>query len=710
MSTQRQLKMINKLETCRVSAGRNYPSMFVSIRSNSLAMTPYRCISSSAARSSISNDYVVEVAPGIPNVQSPVYRSKNAADKLVETTADNVRTLYENFRHGQESVKKSKNGGRCFGDRNILTGEFEWMSYDQVAEKCEQFGSGLMHFGIKPGDKLGIYSKNSINWGISEMTCNFFSLTSVPLYDTLGSDAVEYIIRFTEMPALVCTSDKTANVLGKTKGGPGEKLKLIVELDGTVPIRKVGEIVVMSLSHMLELGKKNPHPVVPPKPSDIATISFTSGTTGMPKGAVLTHANFCAGAAGAASSGILLTPTDVHLSYLPLAHAFERIVSICVVHCGAAIGFYSGDTAKILDDAHKLSPTIFPSVPRLFNRIYERVNNGVHHASFLKKTIFKFAYNQKVIHLKKSGAVTHWLWDPLVFHQFRKLLGNRVHLMISGSAPISEQVKTFMQVVFSSVLLEGYGLTETCATGTLEPASCRGFGIGIPKTCTEIKLQDIPEMNFSSSDVPNPRGELCLRGPNVFSGYYKDPVKTAESFDKDGFFHTGDVVEILPNGCLHIVDRVKNLLKLSQGEYVPIEKVEAIICGNAGPLVSQVFAYGDSERDMLVGIIVPEQEQALKWAVDHGFAPDLVSLCKNETFIQEVQASIDVVAKEKLRGFEKLGEIYLEPNPFTVENGALTPTFKLKRHELKKKYGTIIEEMYKRIAIRQSANPEPKQK
>ena len=269
--------------------------------------------------------------------------------------------------------------------------------------------------------------------------------------------------------------------------------------------------------------------------------------------------------------------------------------------------------------------------------------------------------------------------------------------MICGSAPISANIKDFLRVALDVKFVEGYGLSETAAAATIcHPEDVSNFHVGMPCMCCEIKLQDVPEMLYMSSNAL-PAGEVCVRGPCVFGGYYKMDDKTAEAIDGDGWFHTGDVGAWTRAGCLRIVDRKKNIFKLSQGEYVAAEKIETILA--RCPLIGQIFVYGDSFQAYLVGIAVPEAEEVMLWAKAEGAAgatsAEVIGGPDGPRLKAAIIAQMGAASKAaKLAGFEMIKKLYLEPEVWTVDNGMLTPTFKSKRNDLKKRYQKELDAMY----------------
>lgn len=312
-----------------------------------------------------------------------------------------------------------------------------------------------------------------------------------------------------------------------------------------------------------------------------------------------------------------LTHEDHLLSYLPYPHSFEQVLTNFAILGGARIGYYQGDPLKLTEDAALLKPAIFASVPRLYNRIYGKIKERLDGLTGCKGWLAKEAMSTKIAALKANATYTNGCFDLLVFKKIAALLGGNVRKMITASAPIDPAVLEFMKCAFCCPMLEGYGLTESSGGSSCTWANDPvGGHVGGPVAPVKWRLMDVPEMQYLSTDKPYPRGELCMKGATVFSGYYKRADKTAEAFDSAGWLKTGDVAMIYPNGSARIIDRSKNIFKLSQGEYIAPEKLENVF--SLSPLIAQTFIYGDSLRSCCVAIIVPELEKVNLWASQNG--------------------------------------------------------------------------------------------
>uniref|UniRef100_A0A8D3D3L9 Long-chain-fatty-acid--CoA ligase n=1 Tax=Scophthalmus maximus TaxID=52904 RepID=A0A8D3D3L9_SCOMX len=574
-------------------------------------------------------------------------------NNLIRYCYDDATTLYEVFQRG---LKVSGNGP-CLGHRKPGR-PYQWLKYRQ--------------------------------WIIGELACYTYSMVAVPLYDTLGPEALVFIIDRAEISTVLCDNQGRAETLLQNReGGQSPVLKTIVVMDSFDPelVKRGAQcgVDVVSMQDVEAVGKNNLQEPIPPKPDDLSIVCFTSGTTGNPKGAMLTHENVVSNAPP--------TTQDVSISFLPLAHMFERVVQTVMYGSGARVGFFQGDIRLLPDDMKALRPTIFPVVPRLLNRVYDKVQSGAA-ASPFKKWLLNFAVERKYAEVKEGIVRNNSIWDKLIFHKVQESLGGRVRVMVTGAAPISPSVLNFLRAALGCQIFEAYGQTECTAGCTFTmPGDATSGHVGAPLPCNIVKLVDVEEMNYFAS---NGEGEVCIKGVNVFKGYLKDPEKTTEALDEDRWLHTGDIGKWLPSGVLKIIDRKKNIFKLAQGEYIAPEKIENVYV-RSGP-VAQVFVHGDSLQSCLVAIVVPDPDVLPGFAKSLGCQGSAEDLCKRTEIKKAILSDMTKLGREAgLKSFEQVKDVHLHPEQFTIENGLLTPTLKAKRAELKALFQPQIDTLYANI-------------
>lgn len=523
------------------------------------------------------------------------------------------------------------------------------------------------------------------------------SLYSVSLYETLGPDTTEYIINHAELPCVICSLPHIPTLLKLAPRIPS--LKVIVSLDPIDAGEQAGYtksdvlnamaaqhgIKIFSLDDVVAIGARSGRKPRPPRKEDISTINYTSGTTGMPKGVVLTHGNALAGICGARANGTA-RHGDVHISYLPLAHIYGRMLDLTALGEGARVGYFHGDIAGLVDDMKILGPTGFMSVPRLFNKFSSAIRSATVEADGFKGSLSRHIIETKKANMKKpSGQAsnTHLLYDRIWTPKVKAAVGlQRAHSMISGSAQLDPDVHEFLRAAFGNSFLQGYGLTETFAVASVQLRGDFSIGnVGPPAPCVEACLESVPDMEYFVTDKPCPRGELLLRGPGIFREYYKNEEETKKAIDADGWFHTGDVAEIDSLGRIKIIDRKKNVLKLSQGEYISPERIENVYLGSQG-IASTAYVHGDPNKSNLVGIFgidpvafAPFASKILKKPIDPA---DVTSLkaATGEAAVRKAFLKIldDIGRSHKFNSFERVRNCSLHVDPFTIDNELLTPT------------------------------------
>uniref|UniRef100_A0A8C7GHB3 Arachidonate--CoA ligase n=1 Tax=Oncorhynchus kisutch TaxID=8019 RepID=A0A8C7GHB3_ONCKI len=597
-------------------------------------------------------------------------------DVLLEFYYDDTRTAYDMFQRGLRVA----GDGPCLGFRK--PGEpYQWISYTEVAEQAQVLGSGLLGKGCQPNPEqlVGIFAQNRPEWIISELACYTFSMAVVPLYDTLGEEAMVHILNLAEISLVICDKEEKAeSLLGNKEKGVTPTLSCLVLFnpcsDAIVERGKNCGVEILELTQLM-----------PPQPQDLAVVCFTSGTTGT----MCFYRSLCE----SSSTPTTLHQEDVSISYLPLAHMFERMIQVSMLCHGARVGFYQGDISLLMDDIKTLKPTFFPVVPRLLNRIYDKVSSVT---SPLRRAVLHYAVRRKQAELSSGVVRNNSLWDRLVFNRIQANLGGNLRFILTASAPISPTVLSFLRATLGCLIFEGYGQTECTAGCTFSmPGDWSAGHVGAPLPCAMVKLIDIPDMNYYAK---NGEGEICIRGHSVFRGYLKDEEKTTEALDRDGWLHSGDVGQWLPNGTLRIIDRKKHIFKLSQGEYIAPEKIENVYM-RCVPVL-QVFVHGDSLQSHLIGIVVPDPEVFIDWVKKRGIVGSYEELCQNPDVKKEVLEDMTAVGKEAgLKSFEQVKDLHLHPEMFSVSNGLLTPTLKTRRVDIHRVFQEQITNMYSTTAI-----------
>ncbi|NXE24582.1 ACSL4 ligase, partial [Ardeotis kori] len=652
--------------------------------------------------------------PGSP------YRSVTHLDSLANINIPGADTLDKLFDHALAKFGKKD----CLGTREILSEENEMQPNGKVFKKVKltilyltlicTVSRALSKFLLNT-DRLGASLGSHVQCMTTLLVKKCFLYSCCPnfrvvtLYATLGEEAVTYGLNECGASYLI-TSVELLETKLKTALPQVSCLKHIIYVDKkTINKSEYPENVeIHSMQTVEELGAKPENSSVLPSrpvPTDLALVMYTSGSTGRPKGVMMMHKNLIAGMTGQCERIPGLGPKDTYIGYLPLAHVLELTAEISCITYGCRIGYsspltLSDQSSKIKKgskgDCTVLKPTLMAAVPEIMDRIYKNVMSKVQEMNYIQRTLFKIGYDYKLEQIKRGYDAP--LCNVLLFKKVKALLGGNVRMMLSGGAPLSPQTQRFMNICFCCPVGQGYGLTETCGAGTITEVADYSTGrVGAPLICCEIKLRDWQEGGYTNKDKPNPRGEIIIGGPNVSMGYFKNEEKTTEEFsvDENGqrWFCTGDIGEFHPDGCLQIIDRKKDLVKLQAGEYVSLGKVEAAL--KNCPLIDNICAYAKSDQSYVISFVVPNQKKLTALAEQKGISGTWVDICNNPTMEAEILQEIKEVAnKMKLERFEIPIKVRLSPEPWTPETGLVTDAFKLKRKELKNHYLNDIERMY----------------
>ncbi|KAE9446475.1 hypothetical protein C3L33_21626, partial [Rhododendron williamsianum] len=578
-------------------------------------------------------------------------------------------------------MEKSEDG-RSF--EKLQLGEYEWLSYGEAFEAVCNFASGLVHIGHKREERVAIFADTREEW--------FIALQIHGLMFLLFIYSPESPILQTEVTTVICANKELKKLLDIS--GQLDTVKRIVCMDNEMSsngslIERGSSWTITSFSEVERLGQENPTEADLPLSADIAVIMYTSGSTGLPKGVMMTHGNVLATVSAVMTIVPMLGNKDVYLAYLPLAHILELAAEI---------------KRGTKGDASMLRPTLMTAVPAILDRVRDGVLKKVDATGGLSKRLFDLAYARRFSAINGSwfgawGLERH-LWNFFVFRKVRAILGGHIRFVLSGGAPLSGDTQRFINICLGAPIGQGYGLTETCAGGTFSEYNDTSVGrVGAPLPCSFIKLIDWPEGGYLITDSPKPRGEILIGGPNVTVGYFKNEEKTKEVYKVDErgirWFYTGDIGQFHSDGCLEIIDRKKDIVKLQHGEYVSLGKVEAALI--VSPYVENIMSHADPFHSYCVALVVASQPALEGWASKQGIAfVDFADLCQKQETVREVLASLVKAGKQaRLEKFEIPAKIKLLSEPWTPESGLVTAALKLKREVIRKTFSEDLAQLYR---------------
>eukprot|EP00668_Euglena_longa_P015328 GGOE01019399.1.p1 GENE.GGOE01019399.1~~GGOE01019399.1.p1 ORF type:complete len:720 (+),score=233.59 GGOE01019399.1:205-2160(+) len=601
----------------------------------------------------------------------------------------------------QRQVGRPKEGEKPQMISVTVFGQTQHLTYRQFRDKVLAVAAGLRWVGLQPGDILAVYEDTRFEWQLVSHAAWQQAITIATVYANLGDDALAYALNQTEAK-VVFTNAK--NVKKLLTSSTLTALTTVVYTDTLSDSPQVDHKQAFSLADLEERGRREPMASVLPKPSDLACIMYTSGTTGDPKGVMMTHRNMVAAVYNMFNRIKVVPGSDdfqgcSFLAYLPLAHVLELVAENTWLAGGGLLQFGTPRTltdsaAEPHGDLREFNPAVMCGVPRVFDTVKKTMESQLSSKPELVRILFATAFKCRKQAIA-AGRDTP-LWRLLVFRKLAAVFGNGLRILISGGAPLNANTHEFMRVAVGVPVVQGYGLTETCACLSLQhygDDSCGNVG-AVHEVC-EVKLVDIPEMGYTSTDPVGPRGEICIRGPAVSQGYYKLPEKTAEDFSTDGWFATGDIGLWTSDGALRIIDRKKNLVKLAMGEYVALERLESVY-GNC-PFVQPngICCVADPDMSFVVALILVSRDAVMRVVTAKGWAGDFHALLQTTEVKRAVEEALAKEAKQgNLKPFEQVKRFRLYTDEWTAENGMLTAAMKLLRRNVQEHYKADIAAMY----------------
>ncbi|HET9788511.1 MAG TPA: long-chain fatty acid--CoA ligase [Pyrinomonadaceae bacterium] len=565
----------------------------------------------------------------------------------------------------------------------------KWINFSAeiFVERVRHVALGLAALGIRRGDRVALLSENRPEWSITDLAILSLGAINVPIYTTQAIDQIRYILTDSGARAIFLSNRRLYKHARPALDRLGFLENLIFfDAEGSEGVDRA-----MTLDALEAEGREQARhkPLAfaeylsAVRPQDLATIIYTSGTTGEPKGVMLSHHNFISNIL-AITDGLPISSTDVALSVLPLSHIFERTGFYVFCYNGMSV-YYAASFDQVGENLREVRPTVMTAVPRLFEKVYHRiVKKGMSEKGWKRKVFIRaLAVGQRYAELKDKNqrvprtlAMQQRIASRLVFSKWREGVGGRLRYFVSGGAPLSPAL-SYAFLAAGIPVLQGYGATETCIVSANRPDSNHVGSVGLPFDCIELAIAE--------------DGEILIRGPNVMQGYYGQPEATAAVM-KDGWFATGDVGHLDELGRLYITDRKKDLFKLSNGKYVAPQLIESFI--KQSEFVSQVVVVGTG-RKQPAALIVPEWEAVKQGLSAQGeeFPQDREELSQLPAAIKMVQRDVAALTGE-LADYERIRRIALLPDEFSIDNGELTPTLKVKRRVIDEKFGELIDALY----------------
>ena len=563
-------------------------------------------------------------------------------------------------------------------------------------------------------DLIGIFAKNCTEWVVADLGCQMDTITTATLYATLGPNAFKFICEQTQIKTVLVSPDLVKMLCEFKKKFTLNNLTnailfdLTTNCDSEKVLQELEKAGFTAYSFTKDFLKENNNiketDLKISQPDTIMTVCYTSGTTGNPKGVMLSQRNLIAVLETVIDGGSI--PVDeyaAHISFLPLAHIFERMVISGFMGIGAKVGFISGSVrTTLMEDIKYFGPTLLFTVPKVLLTIRNKVIEGFDKLSGWKKKLAYTAYHTKLDNYKKYGIVTHAIYDILVFKKIREMFGNRIKVVLCASAPLRKELADDFKVFLSVPVVEGLGMTELSGSPFCTNYNdYTNFTAGGVNWGARMLLKSVPDLGYTVNDVIEgincPAGEMCLKGPVVFHGYYKNDEENKKCFDEEGYFHTGDVGRLYPNygNGLKIVDRVKEIFKLSQGEYIIPAKLESVYTKSI--YVQQLMIYGNPTKNNIIAIVIPDKKkcaEALNISID-----DLVKDTENKKLHELIINDFNKLAVDaEFNGLEKVKYILVDFDEFTNNNNCLTPTMKIIRKNVEIKFKERIDKLYEEIS------------
>lgn len=558
-------------------------------------------------------------------------------------------------------------------------------THDQLREQVECFAFGLMKYGVVPGDRVGIISENRIEWAVADFAIASIGAVDVPVFPTLTGKQISYIYQDCQATCIVVSNQlQLDKILAVWDEIPS--LKTVVMMNSVDEVRSnilPFDLVIQAGRNSYSDAERRQKFVTMASHvhhTDLLTIIYTSGTTGNPKGVMLSHNNICSNISGAMQM-FTIDDSDVFLSYLPTCHSYERMAGYYLAFSRGASTYIAESIESITQNIQEVRPTVMTSVPRLFERIQARVNSTAKNQSRAKQRIFNWAFSVGTSFVNGDNSVINKLKfqvaDKLVFSKIRARFGGRIRFFVSGGAALNVGVGQFFQIIGVRIL-EGYGLTESSPVISVNTVGNEKLGtVGEPLSNVEVRIAE--------------DGEIMARGPNIMLGYWRDEASTREAITPDGWLHTGDIGEFDEMGRLVITDRKKHLLVSSGGKNIAPLPIESLLVQSR--LIDQIIVIGD-KREYCTALAVIDKDAVVNWFNEKGLSVPSLAVAAESADLRKAVEMDFMQLQKQLAKYERVRRFTLLADPFTVENGMLTPTLKVRRKAVIERYAEVIDNMY----------------
>ncbi|KAL9057226.1 MAG: hypothetical protein Q9162_002429 [Coniocarpon cinnabarinum] len=643
--------------------------------------------------------------PGIETVWDVV---KRGSSKYGNAKAVGFRKLIKEHEEVKQ-IKKTVDGKEQMVDKKWTYYEYsgyEYISFIEYEKIAVRAGAGLRKLGMTTGDRVHLFGATSPWWLAMAHGSASQSFPIVTAYDSLGEEGLEHSMKQTHAKAIFLDQQLVVKLLNPLKNA--RDIQYVIynsEPEGKMKQEDIDavknahpHVTIMSFNDLQKLGQDNPVDLTLPEPADLCCVMYTSGSTGPPKGVLLSHKNVIAALSGIdAIVGQYIGPGDGLIAYLPLAHILEFIFELANFYWGGVMGY--GHPKTLSDqsvknckgDIREFRPSIMVGVPAVWESVKKGIIGKVNASSTVVQNMFWSAMRAKSAMLN-NGIPGAGVLDSLVFNKIKDATGGRLRICMSGGGPIAKDTQKFISMAITP-MISGYGLTETSAMAALmDPAGWTSNAIGEMPACVEVKLVDCPDLGYLTTNNP-PQGEIWIRGDSVSEGYLDLPEESKESF-VDGWFKTGDIGEFDSKGSLRVTDRKKNLVKTLNGEYIALEKLESIY--RSVPIVANICIYAAEDQQKPIAIIVPAEPALKSIANSNGVKGDSVEELVNDQKVNElVLSELQKGGKGGgLQSFELIQGVVLADEEWTPQNGLITSAQKLNRKGILNKYQDGVDRAY----------------